>query len=133
MELYLNVIEFGPAVYGITEAARHFFGRSPVELNLAESLFLASLLPAPMRLGAIGEAQHPSERWMRTIHTLMNVARKTGLITDGELAEAQDEAIAFWHGGPFPEPRPPAHARLRYDGEDFAIIPPPFDIPAEDP
>jgi hypothetical protein len=133
MELYLNVIEFGPGVYGITEAARHFFGRSPGELNLAESLFLASLLPSPIRLGAIGEAQHPSEHWMRTLHTLMNIARKTGLITDGELAEAQDEAVAFWHGGPFPEPRPPAHARLRYDGEDLGIIPPPFDIPAEDP
>jgi hypothetical protein len=133
MELYLNVIEFGPAVYGITEASRHFFGRSPAELNLAESLFLASLLPAPMRLGAIGEAQHPSEGWMRTLHTLMSVAQRNGLITDGELAEAEDEEVVFWHGGPFPASRPPVHARLRYDGEDFTISPPPFDIPPEDP
>ena len=133
MELYLNVIEFGPAVYGITEAARHFFGRSPAELNLAESLFLASLLPAPMRLGAIGEAQHPSEGWMRTLRTLMNVAQRNGLITDGELAEAEEEEVVFWHGGPLPAPRPPAHARLRYDGEDFTNAPPPFDIPPEDP
>ena len=49
MELYLNVIEFGPDVYGVTAAADHYFGRTPAELNLAECLFLASLLPQPLR------------------------------------------------------------------------------------
>jgi hypothetical protein len=70
---------------------------------------------------------------MRTLRTLMNVAQRNGLITDGELTEAEEEEVVFWHGGPLPAPRPPAHARLRYDGEDFTNAPPPFDIPPEDP
>ncbi|HSO36270.1 MAG TPA: biosynthetic peptidoglycan transglycosylase, partial [Labilithrix sp.] len=41
MELYLNVIEFGPDVYGVTRAAEHYFGRKPEELNLPECFFLA--------------------------------------------------------------------------------------------
>lgn len=46
-ELYLNVIEFGPQVYGIRAAARHYFQKSPAELNILESSFLAFLLPSP--------------------------------------------------------------------------------------
>lgn len=47
LERYLNVIEFGPKIYGIKTAARHYFNKSPIELNLIESAFLAFLLPNP--------------------------------------------------------------------------------------
>lgn len=46
-EVYLNIIEWGPNVYGIGEAARFYFNKSPDELTLAESIFLASLIPSP--------------------------------------------------------------------------------------
>jgi hypothetical protein len=113
MELYLNVIEFGPAVYGITSAAEYYFGRSPSELNLAESLFLASLLPAPLSLGAMRDAEHASEGWMRTLHNLMQIEAKRGMITESQLTEAQDEPVVFWHGGPRPPPRPPVQLPSR--------------------
>jgi hypothetical protein len=106
MELYLNVIEFGPAVYGITSAAEYYFGRSPSELNLAESLFLASLLPAPLNLGAMRDGEQVPEGFLRTLRNLMQIEEKRGLITDAELTEAQDEPVVFWHGGPRPAPRP---------------------------
>ena len=111
MELYLNIIEFGPAVYGIAAAADHYFGRTPAELSLAESLFLSSVLPAPKRYGAMRNAGEPSEGAMRTLHTLMQIARRVGLISDEELAEAKSEPVVFWHGGDRPTPRPPVHAR----------------------
>lgn len=38
-EVYLNVIEWGNNVYGITEAARYYFGKKPADLNLGESIF----------------------------------------------------------------------------------------------
>jgi monofunctional biosynthetic peptidoglycan transglycosylase len=47
LELYLNVVEWGDGVWGVTQAARAYFGRSPAELGLFEAAFLASLLPAP--------------------------------------------------------------------------------------
>ncbi len=46
-EVYLNIIELGPGIYGIGEASQFYFGKLPSQLNLAESIFLASLLPHP--------------------------------------------------------------------------------------
>lgn len=46
-EVYLNVIEWGPHVYGINEAAHYYFNKSPSALNLAESIYLASIIPKP--------------------------------------------------------------------------------------
>ncbi|MCA5004353.1 transglycosylase domain-containing protein [Sphingobacterium bovistauri] len=46
-EIYLNVIEWGRNVYGITEAAEYYFKKKPEELNLGESLFLSSIIPRP--------------------------------------------------------------------------------------
>ncbi len=47
LEVYLNVIEWGPNVYGIGEAARFYFNKTPGELNLQESIFLAGIIPRP--------------------------------------------------------------------------------------
>jgi hypothetical protein len=46
-EVYLNVIEWGPNVYGIGEAANYYFEKSPAALNLQESCFLSSIIPHP--------------------------------------------------------------------------------------
>ncbi len=46
-EVYLNVIEWGRNVYGITEAARYYFSKHPSELTVGESIYLASIVPRP--------------------------------------------------------------------------------------
>ncbi|HEY0899768.1 MAG TPA: biosynthetic peptidoglycan transglycosylase, partial [Sphingobacteriaceae bacterium] len=46
-EVYLNLIEWGKNIYGIGEAARFYFGKHPSELNLGESIYLASIVPRP--------------------------------------------------------------------------------------
>jgi hypothetical protein len=129
MELYLNVIEFGPAVYGITAAAEYYFGRSPSELSLAESLFLSSLLPAPLRYAGMRDAEQAPEGWTHTLRNLMQIAGKRGLLTDAEVAEGQAEPIVFWHGGQRPSARPPVRMRSRLQGEpddtDSAPVLPP--------
>ncbi|MFM9009255.1 MAG: transglycosylase domain-containing protein, partial [Bacteroidota bacterium] len=47
LEVYLNIIEWGPDVYGIGEASRFYFDKAPVQLTLEESIFLASIVPSP--------------------------------------------------------------------------------------
>lgn len=47
LEVYFNIIELGPNVYGIGEASRFYFNKSPQSLELSEGIFLASLLPHP--------------------------------------------------------------------------------------
>lgn len=47
LELYLNVAELGPMVYGVGHASRFYFGKEPEALTLRESAFLAAMLPGP--------------------------------------------------------------------------------------
>ncbi len=49
MELYLNVIEFGPGIYGVTRASRHYFGKKPADLSPPEAAYLAMMLPSPVK------------------------------------------------------------------------------------
>ena len=49
LELYVNLIEWGPGVFGIETAARTYFGKSASELSLDESLRLAAVIPSPLR------------------------------------------------------------------------------------
>lgn len=47
LELYLNVVELGPMVYGIGHATHFYFGKNPSALTVRECAFLASMLPGP--------------------------------------------------------------------------------------
>jgi hypothetical protein len=47
LETYLNVIEYGPAIYGIRNASLHYFGTIPMSLTPAQAAFFASILPSP--------------------------------------------------------------------------------------
>lgn len=46
-EVYMNIIEWGPMVYGACEAARFYFDKEPSDLTISESIFLASIIPKP--------------------------------------------------------------------------------------
>lgn len=46
-EQYLNLIEWGPEIYGIREAADYYFSTIPSQLNALQSIFLASIIPSP--------------------------------------------------------------------------------------
>ncbi|MES2779097.1 MAG: biosynthetic peptidoglycan transglycosylase, partial [Bacteroidota bacterium] len=47
LEVYFNIIEWGPNVYGIGEASQFYFQKRPSELTLNECLFLATIIPRP--------------------------------------------------------------------------------------
>ncbi len=47
LEKYLNVVEFGPNMYGIKAASLHYFQKNPSELHPLEAAYLAFLLPNP--------------------------------------------------------------------------------------
>ena len=49
LERYLNIVEFGKNIYGVRQAASTYFHKSPSELNVAESAYLAILLPSPVK------------------------------------------------------------------------------------
>jgi len=49
LEVYFNIIEWGPNVYGIGEASHFYFQKSPSALNVDECLFLATIIPKPRK------------------------------------------------------------------------------------
>jgi monofunctional glycosyltransferase len=49
LELYLNLAEFGPDIYGVEEASAHYFKKKPIDVNAAEGAFIAIMLPSPRR------------------------------------------------------------------------------------
>lgn len=81
-EVYLNVIEWGNNVYGITEAARYYFGKTPAQLGLGESIFLSSIVPRPKKgLNFFDWTGHLKGNMLRYFNTYGNIMTKTGQIS----------------------------------------------------
>jgi monofunctional biosynthetic peptidoglycan transglycosylase len=85
LELYLNVIEWGDGVWGVTQAARAYFGRSPSELGVFEAAFLASLLPAPRAPLEGKELDRAVTEEKRVLHQLV----VSGLIDRAAFSDAR--------------------------------------------
>ena len=47
LEVYFNIIEWGPNIYGIAEASQFYFQKRPSDLNINQCLFLAQIIPNP--------------------------------------------------------------------------------------
>jgi monofunctional biosynthetic peptidoglycan transglycosylase len=52
MEVYLNIVEFGPGLYGAEAAARRYFGRPAAALSAHQAALLAAVLPNPLERNA---------------------------------------------------------------------------------
>ena len=62
MEVYLNVIEWGPGIYGAEAASRTYFGKPSSALSAEEAALLAAILPNPRRLSAGRPTAYVEER-----------------------------------------------------------------------
>jgi hypothetical protein len=99
LELYLNVVEFGPSIYGIRSAAQYYFNSHPGELSLAQAMYLASILPNPKakHFAADGTLK---PRWAKHLGYLMRVAHKIKRIGDDELEAGSNEKLLFGQAHP---------------------------------
>ena len=62
LETYLNTIYFGDGCYGITTASKHYFNKSPSELNINESAVLAGIIKAPSNYSPVNNYEKCFER-----------------------------------------------------------------------
>lgn len=95
MELYLNAIEFGPGIYGVTRAADHYFGKHPKELTSREAAFLALMLPSPIKRHVHyckGELSQRMDNKVDKIHGFMLSRNK---ITAEEFALGEAMPLVF--------------------------------------
>lgn len=108
LELYLNVIEWGPGVWGIGPAARHYFGKSPAALSLLEAAYLVSIIPAPSRNHAHWEAGAVPKPFEQRVKRLVREMQRRGLVdaADADVAAEQTLRLASPHGPGTQDPRP---------------------------
>jgi monofunctional biosynthetic peptidoglycan transglycosylase len=52
LEVYLNAAEFGPGIFGVEAAAKHFYAIPAAEISASQAALLAAVLPSPKRLDA---------------------------------------------------------------------------------
>ena len=62
LEVYLNVAEFGPGVYGAEAAAQRYFGTPAHALSRHQSALLAAVLPSPRKLRADRPSAYVAQR-----------------------------------------------------------------------
>lgn len=62
LELYVNIVELGPGIYGVAAASHRFFDKTPAALTDAEAALLAAVLPSPVRLQVAAPSPYVRER-----------------------------------------------------------------------
>ena len=85
LEVYFNIIEWGPNIYGIAEASEFYFQKKPWDLNINQCLFLAQIIPNPKGFMAKFDANNrlrPGPK--QTEKFLTNLMFKRNLITPSD-------------------------------------------------
>ena len=77
LEIYLNIAEFGPGVYGIEAASQHFFYKPANKLTDSESALLAAVLTDPK----LYHADSPSAVVEQLQRKIMDQMKTSGLST----------------------------------------------------
>nr|WP_236552708.1 monofunctional biosynthetic peptidoglycan transglycosylase [Belnapia sp. F-4-1] len=62
LEVYLNIVEFGPGIYGVEAAARAHFGKRSSQITTREAALLAAVLPLPLHWSAASPSAHVRQR-----------------------------------------------------------------------
>ena len=91
LELYLNEIYYGNLAYGVEAAAQTYFGKSAVDLTLAEASLLAALPQSPVELDPLTNLEEARDRqWL-----VLNLMVEEGFITRAQRDEAWQEPLSF--------------------------------------
>ncbi len=74
MEVYLNIVEMGPGIYGMEAAAQHYFDKPASKLTARQAARLAAILPQPIKRSAVKPSKSV-RRYARRIEKRVKVVR----------------------------------------------------------
>jgi hypothetical protein len=100
LEIYLNIIEWGPDLRGLRAAARSYFGREPQALTPAEMAFLVAIIPGPIKYQSSFAHGTPGTGLRSLIDELLAKLRSVDAIGEEEYRKALDEPIVVAGGRP---------------------------------
>jgi hypothetical protein len=93
LEIYLNVIEWGPGLNGLRPASRAYFGREPRDLTPCQTAFLVSLIPAPVKYQSSFTRGTPGPGLRQLVDNLLGKLRSVDALTEEEYRKALDEPL----------------------------------------
>jgi monofunctional biosynthetic peptidoglycan transglycosylase len=85
LELYLNIVELGPMVYGIGHGARYYFNKPASALTPRECAFLAAMLPGPQKV--YNPFRH-LDRVLKRSDMVLRLLRDKGVLSEAEYRQA---------------------------------------------
>jgi hypothetical protein len=88
LEIYLNVIEWGPGVYGLRPAAQRYFGKDPAELTPGQMALLVALIPGPVKYQRSLATGTPSPGFRPLVDRLLAKLRSVDAISEEEYQTA---------------------------------------------
>lgn len=94
LELYMNVVELGPGVYGVKSAASYYFNTTPNRLTIAQCFFLASILPSPKKQHFEADGRISKAR-RGYLEKLMRIAQDRERLSSSELERALAEELVL--------------------------------------
>lgn len=80
LEIYLNIAEFGPGMYGMGAASVTYFNRRPADLSDGQAALLAAVLPNPKRLLASRPSGYVRERQRWILEQMQRLRREQWLM-----------------------------------------------------
>jgi monofunctional biosynthetic peptidoglycan transglycosylase len=81
IELYLNVVELGPMVYGIGNGSRYYFGKPASAMSPRECAFLAAMLPGPR---VAFNPYKNLDKVLKRSDMILGLLRKKGVLSEAE-------------------------------------------------
>jgi hypothetical protein len=100
LEIYLNIIEWGPELRGLRPAARHYFGCEPQALTPAQMAFLVAIIPGPIKYQRSFARGTPGPGLRLLIDNLLAKLRSVDAIGEEEYQQALSELIVVAGGRP---------------------------------
>ncbi len=88
LEIYLNIIEWGPGVYGARAAAGYYFGKHPGDLSLPEALFLAAIISSPVRFARQARDGQVPEATFARMQRILARMQAMDFVSAAEVARA---------------------------------------------
>lgn len=98
LELYLNCIEFGYHIYGIRDAAKAYFNKTPMELNLSESAFIMATKPNPKSAYKVYERRSFGKWWVERIEGIIKrLWAEMDVIGERDYVDSWPWIPTFWY------------------------------------
>ena len=95
LEIYANIVEMGPDVFGFGEAAQYYFSRDFRDLSTRQVAYLVSILPGPRLYHRFYRNNNVPNYWENYLDRLINISENRGWIDPDSASRAREDSIVF--------------------------------------